>query len=689
MIEAAALLSLLTRDWNDFLVITTLLLFNAVIGFREEASAANALAALKGQLALKARALRDGEWREIAARDLAPGDIVRIRLGDIIPADVKLIEGDYLSVDQAALTGESLPVDKKTGEVAFSGSIAKQGEMVAVVTGTGANTFFGRTAKLVETAGAKSHLQESVLQIGNFLIFFALTLIVVLSAVELYWGTSFIHLLKLALILLVASIPVAMPAVLSVTMALGALKLSKLKAIVSRMEAIEEMAGVDILCSDKTGTMNLTEPQAGSDLSAVRAKAVPEADHYRLYGQKIFITWGDHDLTDNVVHLVLARTPDAPEGVKGISLFLVPKFLVNADSSLGQRNDVQCVSIEHKLGIHASPTCVMSFGDQDGAIGYLVGKENKGLAHMFTMMNEARQKVGIQGLGVADRAYQQARDYAKERVQGRPLDQKSGDRVAIIQHPDVRRMLMTMKSQVEAMRAFAYVMATDMDLAHKHPDAAERQRRQARVDLLIPVVKGWCTELSVEIASTGIQVHGGMGYVEETGACQYLRDARVTPIYEGTTGIQAADLVGRKLAMDQGAAMADLIQEMRGIEAELAQADSAELTVIGASLTAGVQALEQATQWVLQTFSHDPNAAAVASGNYLMLTGYVCGGWQMARAALVAKSKLDAGEDPGFHGAKLATARFYAEQIMPQADALLKIVRSGGSSILALSAEQF
>lgn len=438
-----------------------------------------------------------------------------------------------------------------------------------------------------------------------------------------------------------------------------------------------------------TGTMNLTEPQAGSDLSAVRAKAVPEADHYRLYGQKIFITWGDHDLTDNVVHLVLARTPDAPEGVKGISLFLVPKFLVNADSSLGQRNDVQCVSIEHKLGIHASPTCVMSFGDQDGAIGYLVGKENKGLAHMFTMMNEARQKVGIQGLGVADRAYQQARDYAKERVQGRPLDQKSGDRVAIIQHPDVRRMLMTMKSQVEAMRAFAYVMATDMDLAHKHPDAAERQRRQARVDLLIPVVKGWCTELSVEIASTGIQVHGGMGYVEETGACQYLRDARVTPIYEGTTGIQAADLVGRKLAMDQGAAMADLIQEMRGIEAELAQADSAELTVIGASLTAGVQALEQATQWVLQTFSHDPNAAAVASGNYLMLTGYVCGGWQMARAALVAKSKLDAGEDPGFHGAKLATARFYAEQIMPQADALLKIVRSGGSSILALSAEQF
>ncbi|HRD67625.1 MAG TPA: acyl-CoA dehydrogenase C-terminal domain-containing protein [Candidatus Competibacter sp.] len=438
-----------------------------------------------------------------------------------------------------------------------------------------------------------------------------------------------------------------------------------------------------------TGTMNLTEPQAGSDLSAVRAKAVPEADHYRIYGQKIFITWGDHDLADNVIHLVLARTPDAPEGVKGISLFLVPKFLVNADGSLGERNDVYCVSLEHKLGIHASPTCVMSFGDQDGAIGYLVGRENKGLAHMFTMMNEARQKVGIQGLGIADRAYQQARDYAKDRVQGRPLDQKAGDRVAIIQHPDVRRMLMTMKSQVEAMRAFAYVMAADMDLAHKHPDATERQHHQTRVDLLIPVLKGWCTELGVEITSIGIQVHGGMGYVEETGACQYLRDARVAPIYEGTTGIQAADLVGRKLAMDRGAAMAELIQEMRDVQAELTRAGSAELMAIGESLTAGVQALERATQWVLQTLGRDPNAAAAASRNYLMLTGFVCGGWQMARAALVAKAKLDTGEDPAFHGAKLVTARFYAEQILPQADALLKIVCSGDSGAPALPVDQF
>ena len=438
-----------------------------------------------------------------------------------------------------------------------------------------------------------------------------------------------------------------------------------------------------------TGTMNLTEPQAGSDLSAVRTRAEPEGGYYRIYGQKIFITWGDHDMTDNVAHLVLARLPDAPEGTRGISLFLVPKFLINADGSIGERNDVHCVSIEHKMGIHASPTCVMSFGDRDGAIGYLVGQENKGLAHMFTMMNEARQKVGLQGLGIAERAYQQARDYAKDRVQGRPVGQKTGERVTIIQHPDVRRMLMTMKAQTEAMRAFAYAMAADMDLAHKHPDTAERQRRQARVDLLIPVLKGWCSELGVEIASIGVQVHGGMGYVEETGACQHLRDSRIAPIYEGTTGIQAADLVGRKLAMDQGAAMAELIQEMRSVESELAQSESAELTAIRASLAAGVQALEQATQRVLQALGQDPNAALAASGNYLMLTGYVCGGWQMARAALAAKTNLNAGEDPGFYSAKLATARFYVDQVLPKADALLKAVQSGASSAFALTDEQF
>src|SRR5271165_18758 len=318
-----------------------------------------------------------------------------------------------------------------------------------------------------------------------------------------------------------------------------------------------------------TGTMNLTEPQAGSDLSAVRAKAVPEGDHYRLYGQKIFITWGDHDMTDNVVHLVLARTPDAPEGVRGISLFLVPKFLIDAEGNPGERNDVRCVSLEHKLGIHASPTCVMSFGDSKGAIGYLVGQENKGLAHMFTMMNEARQKVGLQGIGIAERAYQAARDYARERVQGRSAGQKSGDRVTIIHHPDVRRMLLTMKSQIEAMRAFGYVLAADIDVAHRHPDKAERERRQTRVDLLTPVLKGWCTELGVELASLAIQVFGGLGFIEETGAAQHLRDARIATIYEGTTGIQSADLVGRKLTMDNGRAMATLIDEIREVEAQL------------------------------------------------------------------------------------------------------------------------
>ncbi|WP_372342602.1 acyl-CoA dehydrogenase C-terminal domain-containing protein [Paraburkholderia megapolitana] len=438
-----------------------------------------------------------------------------------------------------------------------------------------------------------------------------------------------------------------------------------------------------------TGTMNLTEPQAGSDLAAVRTKAVPEDDHYRLYGQKIFITWGDHDMTDNVIHLVLARTPDAPEGVRGISLFVVPKFLLNADGSPGQRNDVHCVSLEHKLGIHASPTCVMSFGDESGAIGYLVGQENKGLAHMFTMMNEARQKVGIQGLAIAERAYQQAREYAKERVQGRLASSRSGGAVAIIHHPDVRRMLLTMKSQVEAMRAFAYVMAADMDRAHRDPDAAERARRQVRVDFLIPVLKAWCTELGVEIASMGVQVHGGMGYIEETGACQFLRDARIAPIYEGTTGIQAADLVGRKIASDRGAGMAELIAELRETAAELVRSTATQVVSIGAALTTSVQALEEATAWVVQTLTTQPDAALASSVDYLMLAGYVCGGWQMGRAALIASRKSAANEDPDFHRTKLATARYYADKILPVANALLETIRSGTSSGSELSIEQF
>jgi 3-(methylthio)propanoyl-CoA dehydrogenase len=438
-----------------------------------------------------------------------------------------------------------------------------------------------------------------------------------------------------------------------------------------------------------TGTMNLTEPQAGSDLAAVRTKAVPEGDHYRLYGQKIFITWGDHDMTDNVIHLVLARTPDAPEGVRGISLFLVPKFLLNADGSPGQRNDVHCVSLEHKLGIHASPTCVMSFGDRDGAIGYLVGHENKGLAHMFTMMNEARQKVGVQGLAIAERAYQQAREYAKERVQGRPAASRSGQAVAIIHHPDVRRMLLTMKSQIEAMRAFAYVIAADMDRTHRHPDDSERARRQARVDLLIPVLKGWCTELGVEIASLGVQVHGGMGYIEETGACQFLRDARIATIYEGTTGIQAADLVGRKLASDGGAAMAALIVEMQSVALELERSADTRLAPIGIAFAVSVQALEDATRWMLRTGASGIDEALASSVDYLMMTGYVCGGWQMARAALAASKNDAAGDDQDFQRTKLATARFYAEKILPKAHALRETILRGASGAIDIPIEQF
>ncbi|NPT46640.1 acyl-CoA dehydrogenase [Paraburkholderia sp. 1N] len=459
-----------------------------------------------------------------------------------------------------------------------------------------------------------------------------------------------------------------------------------------RQHGSEELKGrylPKLVSGEWTGTMNLTEPQAGSDLAAVRTKAVPEGDQYRLYGQKIFITWGDHDMTDNVIHLVLARTPDAPEGVRGISLFVVPKFLLNADGSPGQRNDVHCASLEHKLGIHASPTCVMSFGDQGGAIGYLVGQENKGLAHMFTMMNEARQKVGIQGLAIAERAYQQAREYAKERVQGRLAASKSAGAVSIIHHPDVRRMLMTMKSQVEAMRAFAYVMAADMDRAHRDPDAAERARRQVRVDLLIPVLKAWCTELGVEIASMGVQVHGGMGYIEETGACQFLRDARIAPIYEGTTGIQAADLAGRKLASDQGAGMADLVTEMRQTALELERSTDTQVASIGTALVAGVQALDDATAWVLHALATQPDVALASSVDYLMLTGYVCGGWQMGRAALAAARKSAANEDPDFHRTKLATARFYADKVLPKANALLKAIRSGASSGSSLPIEQF
>jgi 3-(methylthio)propanoyl-CoA dehydrogenase len=404
------------------------------------------------------------------------------------------------------------------------------------------------------------------------------------------------------------------------------------------------------------GTMNLTESGAGSDLGVMKTRAIPEGDHYRIHGQKIYITWGDHDATENIIHLVLAKLPDAPEGSRGISLFLVPKFLVNADGSLGARNDVYPVSTEHKLGIHGSPTCVMAFGDGEGAIGYLVGEENRGLACMFTMMNEARLKVGVQGLGAAEGAYQKAVAYARDRVQGG---------LAIIQHPDVRRMLLTMKSLIEAMRAFVYTEAVTMDLAHRGPED-DRARQQFRIDLMIPVIKGWLTEVGQELTSLGVQVHGGMGYVEETGAAQYLRDVRITSIYEGTNGIQAADLVSRKLGRDQGGAMRDALAQVATTVAALKQHGAGDLQQIGAGLERALAGVEESTGQVLEALAADPAVALGGSFDYLMQCGYLFGGWQLARSALLASDRLAAGADNDFYLRKIATARFYAEQILPR-----------------------
>ena len=440
-----------------------------------------------------------------------------------------------------------------------------------------------------------------------------------------------------------------------------------------------------------TGTMNLTEPQAGSDLAAVRSRAVPEGDHYRLYGQKIFITYGDHDMTENIVHLVLARLPDAPEGVRGISLFVVPKYLVNPDGSLGPRNDVQCVSLEHKLGIHASPTAIMAYGDKEGAIGTLVGEANRGLEYMFIMMNRARFDVGLQGLAISDRAFQHALNFARTRVQGTETGVRGGGRVAIIKHPDVRRMLMSMKSRTEAMRALAYVVAAGIDKAQRHPDASERSRNQAMVDLLIPVVKGWSTELSIDIASTGVQIHGGMGFIEETGAAQYLRDARILTIYEGTTGIQANDLVGRKILRDQGAAARAAIAEMQQVLAAIEATGGDDFTVIRNGLADAIALLEQAIAWVLATYPTDPRAVLAGAVPLLHLFGIVAGGWQSARGALAAANHLAAGdnEEAGFYRAKIGTVRFYADHVLSQASGLAHAVMHGSVGVLALEEDDF
>jgi 3-(methylthio)propanoyl-CoA dehydrogenase len=444
-----------------------------------------------------------------------------------------------------------------------------------------------------------------------------------------------------------------------------------------------------LISGEWTGTMNLTEPQAGSDVGALRTRAVREGEHYRIAGQKIFITYGEHDMAENIVHLVLARLPDAPPGTKGISLFLVPKFMVGADGSLGQRNDVRCVSLEHKLGIHASPTCVLAYGDNGGAIGFLVGEENRGMECMFTMMNNARLNVGLQGVAIAERAYQQARDFARQRVQGRPVTAKAAGAYPIIHHPDVRRMLLLMRTQTEAMRALVYYAAGAIDRARHDPDDATRERQQRRVDLLIPAVKAWCTDLGVEIASLGVQVHGGMGFIEETGAAQHLRDARIAPIYEGTNGIQANDLVGRKLLRDRGAAAGELIAEMRASERALAGEPGDDLAALARPLATALDAVEEATAWMVEHGESDPPRALAGAVPYLKQLGTVAGGWLMAKSALAATARLRTrAGDAGFNEAKLVTARFYAEHVLPAAPALLPAI-TGGSTVMAFDLERF
>ncbi len=439
-----------------------------------------------------------------------------------------------------------------------------------------------------------------------------------------------------------------------------------------------------------TGTMNLTEPQAGSDLAAVRTRAVPQGDGtYKIFGTKIFITYGEHDMAENIIHLVLARTPDAPPGVKGISLFIVPKFMVNADGTLGARNDAHCVSIEHKLGIKASPTAVLQFGDNGGAIGTLVGEENRGLEYMFIMMNAARFGVGMQGIGLADRAYQQAVAFAKDRVQSRDLAGSAGP-VAIIHHPDVRRMLMSMRSQTEAARALAYVGAGISDVAHYHADEATRKANLAVYEYLVPIIKGWSTEMSENVARDGVQVHGGMGFIEETGAAQHYRDAKILTIYEGTTAIQANDLVGRKTVRDGGAVAKSIIAQVRATEAALAEVQGADFAAIGKRLRCGSAALEEVVDFVVANVKSDIKGVFAGSVLYLKLAGIVLGGWQMARAALVAQRKLDAGEgDAAFLRAKIATARFFADHILSGAGGLRTAIVEGSAGVLALDVEQF
>jgi alkylation response protein AidB-like acyl-CoA dehydrogenase len=435
-----------------------------------------------------------------------------------------------------------------------------------------------------------------------------------------------------------------------------------------------------------TGTMNLTEPQAGSDVGALTTKAVPQPDGtYRITGTKIFISFGEHDMSENIIHLVLARTPDAPPGTKGISCFIVPKYLLDEDGTPGARNDVTCVSIEHKMGIKASPTCVLSYGERgEGAVGFLIGEENAGMRYMFTMMNNARLSVGLEGLSLAERAFQMAVDYAKERKQGRAPGAPAGEQSAIIDHPDVRRMLLTMRSSIEALRGVVYLNAAALDRAKHSADDADRAAGAELADLLTPVSKAWGTDLGVELTSLAIQVYGGMGYIEETGVAQHFRDARIAPIYEGTNGIQAMDLVGRKLPMRAGAAITDYLARIDAVDAELAAAGD-ELTSIREALADGVRTLRTATDWLLANGMANPLDALAGATPYLRLFSVVTGAWLMARQALAATAALDdaSAADKAFYEAKVVSARFFCEQLLPQATGLLPAITATNRDLAA------
>ena len=439
-----------------------------------------------------------------------------------------------------------------------------------------------------------------------------------------------------------------------------------------------------------TGTMNLTEPQAGSDLAAVRTRAEPQADgSYKVFGTKIYITWGEHDMAENIVHLVLARVTGAPEGVKGISLFVVPKFLVNADGSLGARNDVHCVSIEHKLGIKASPTAVLQYGDHGGGIGFLVGQENRGLEYMFIMMNAARFGVGVQGIAIAERAYQKAVGFARERVQSRPVDGSLPRAAPIIHHPDVRRLLMSMRALTEGCRAMATVAAAAFDAGHHHADAEVRRQNLAFYEFMVPLVKGYSTEMSLEVTSSAVQVHGGMGFIEETGVAQYYRDARILTIYEGTTAIQANDLVGRKTLRDGGQTARGIAAQIANTEAELSASGSADALAVGRRLGAARLAFLDVVSFVADQARANPNAVYAGSVPYLMLAGNLMAGWQLARALLVAQGQLQQGADVGFMQAKIVTARFYADHVLTKAPGLRDAILEGAEAVTALSLDAF